>query len=144
MKTDLKGLDSLNTLIWAKSMGLEPFRAAQIRQWLFKKYASSFDEMTNISLNLRNQLKEGAEILCLERVEVQVSADTTEKYLFGLRDGYYIESVLIPEKDHFTLCISSQVGCAMGCLFCHTGRMGFIRNLTPSEIVDQVIQVKKT
>ena len=80
----------------------------------------------------------------LEKFESQVSEDGTQKYLFKLMDEHYIESVLIPEKDHFTLCISSQAGCAMGCLFCLTAKQGLKRNLTPSEIIDQVIQVRKS
>ncbi len=144
MKTDLKGLNAQETIEWVKSLGLESYRAVQLRQWLFKKLASSFDEMTNISLSLKTLFRERAVITGLERVAVQISEDTTEKYLFRLHDGHLIESVLIPEKDHFTLCISSQAGCAMGCVFCHTARLGLKRNLSPSEIIEQVIEVKRS
>ena len=80
----------------------------------------------------------------MEEADLQVSKDGTRKHLFRLQDGHFIESVLIPERDHFTLCISSQAGCAMGCLFCLTAKQGFKRNLTPSEITDQVVQVKRS
>lgn len=144
MKTDLKSLSAVETQKWVDGLALESFRASQIRQWLFKKMVSSFDEMTNISVSLRNTLKEKAFISSLEKIDLLVSKDTTEKYLFRLNDGNLIESVLIPEKDHFTLCLSSQAGCAMGCAFCHTARQGFKRNLTPAEIVDQIIEIKRS
>ena len=143
MKTDLKGLDARETEDWVKELGLEAYRGRQIRQWLFKKLACSFDGMTNIPTSLRETLKEKANILHLEKVRTQVSEDTTEKYLFRLSDGGYIESVLIPERGHYTLCISSQAGCAMGCVFCLTANQGFRRNLTAAEIIEQVIQVKR-
>lgn len=143
MKTDLKSLSADETGEWVKELGLEAYRAGQIRQWLFNKMVSSFDEMTNISVSIRELLKEKAYISTIEKVKTQVSEDTTEKYLFKLHDGHFIESVLIPEKDHFTLCISSQAGCAMGCAFCHTARQGFKRNLTPAEIIEQVIETKR-
>ncbi|MFC1839189.1 23S rRNA (adenine(2503)-C(2))-methyltransferase RlmN [Thermodesulfobacteriota bacterium] len=144
MKTDLKSLSAIETRKWADEIGLESFRASQVRQWLFKKMVTSFDEMTNISISLRDTLKEKAFISSLEKIDLLVSKDTTEKYLFRLNDGNLIESVLIPEKDHFTLCLSSQAGCAMGCTFCHTARRGLKRNLTPSEIVDQIIEIKRS
>lgn len=144
MKTDLKSLSTVETNKWAKKLGLESYRTTQIRQWLFKKLATSFDEMSNIPIPLKAQLKENAFICSLEKVETLVSEDTTEKYLFKLHDGYFIESVLIPEKDHFTLCISSQVGCAMGCVFCHTAKQGLKRNLTSGEILEQIIETKRS
>ena len=143
MKTDLKSLSSDETREWVKEHSLEPYRAGQIRQWLFQKMATSFDEMTNISVSVRESLKEKAFISSIEKVKTLVSEDTTEKYLFKLHDGHFIESVLIPEKDHFTLCISSQAGCAMGCTFCHTARQGFKRNLTPAEITEQIIETQR-
>jgi 23S rRNA (adenine2503-C2)-methyltransferase len=143
MKTDLKSLSKDETIEWLKGLGLEPYRAGQIRQWLFQRMATSFDEMTNISIAIRERLKEEAFITRIEKIKTLVSEDTTEKYLFKLDDGNLIESVLIPEKDHFTLCISSQVGCAMGCTFCHTARQGFKRNLTAGEIIEQVIETQR-
>jgi 23S rRNA (adenine2503-C2)-methyltransferase len=144
MKTDLIGLNSHEIEDWAVSLGIDAYRGRQIRQWLFKKLVSSFEEMTDLPKSLRSLLNEKVNISPLEKIESQVSVDGTQKYLFKLMDGHYIESVLIPERDHFTLCISSQAGCAMGCLFCLTAKQGLKRNLTPSEIIDQVIQVKKS
>ena len=142
-KTDLKGLDLAETEAWALRQGLDAYRGRQIRQWLFQKLAASFDEMTNISKDLRTALKERANIENLALLQTQVSEDGTEKYLFELVDGHRIESVLIPERDHYTLCISSQVGCAMGCRFCLTAAQGLKRNMSAAEIVDQVIQVRR-
>jgi 23S rRNA (adenine2503-C2)-methyltransferase len=100
--------------------------------------------MTTLSKSVRAVLAEQATIQNLEEAAVQVSRDGTRKYLFRLPDGNFIESVLIPERGHFTLCISSQAGCAMGCRFCLTGKQGLKRNLSPSEIVEQVIRVKRS
>ena len=144
MRTDLQSLDLQETRQWVEEVGLEAFRAAQIRHWVFKGLACSFEEMTNISKEVRRKLEERATLRVLEEADVQVSRDGTRKHLFKLQDGYFIESVLIPERDHCTLCISSQAGCAMGCLFCLTAKQGFKRNLTPSEITDQVLQVKRS
>ncbi len=143
MKADLKGLNNSETETWAASLGLKPYQGRQIRHWLFKRLATSFDEMTDLSKDLRRFLKENVYIDHLEQVRTLVSKDGTKKYLFRLSDGHLIESVIIPEKDHFTLCISSQAGCAMGCLFCSTAKQGLKRNLTASEIVDQAIQIRR-
>ncbi|MBN2060652.1 MAG: 23S rRNA (adenine(2503)-C(2))-methyltransferase RlmN [Deltaproteobacteria bacterium] len=141
-KIDLKGMDTHETVGFLEGLGLERYRAKQIRQWLFKRCAVSFDEMTNLSKPIREKLKIHANISPLQKVKSQLSKDGTEKSLFRLWDGLHIESVLIPERDHFTLCVSSQAGCAMGCRFCLTARQGFRRDLTPAEIVEQVIQSK--
>ncbi|MFP3910604.1 MAG: 23S rRNA (adenine(2503)-C(2))-methyltransferase RlmN [Desulfobacteraceae bacterium] len=143
MKTDLKGLDASQTEAWAAQLGLEPYRGRQIRHWLMNRLARSFDEMTNIPKTLRDQLKASVHLNPLTLVKTEHSRDTTRKYLFKLRDGHFIESVLIPERDHFTLCISSQAGCAMGCRFCATGRQGLQRNLKASEIIEQAIWIKR-
>jgi 23S rRNA (adenine2503-C2)-methyltransferase len=143
MKVDLKGLDLPETEQWVKELGFEGYRANQVRQWLFKRLANSFEQMTNLSKDLRAILEKNALISQLETIKTQVSTDGTQKYLFRLQDGHLIESVLIPERDHDTLCISSQAGCAMGCSFCLTANQGFKRNLIPSEIIDQVIQTKQ-
>lgn len=144
MKADLKGMSLAETEAWVEEQGLPAYRAKQLRQWLFKGLVSSFREMTNISKDLRAQLEENARINHLVQVKTQVSKDRTTKFLFKLEDGHFIETVLIPERGHFTLCISSQAGCAMGCRFCLTARQGLKRNLTASEIVDQVIHVKRS
>lgn len=140
----LKGLTGPETEQWCESQGLPPYRGRQVRQWLFKRLASSFEEMTSLSKDLRERLDRRASADVLERITTQVSSDGTEKTLFRLCDGPGIESVLIPERDHLTLCISSQAGCAMGCRFCVTGQGGPKRNLTAAEIVDQIVQVRRS
>jgi 23S rRNA (adenine2503-C2)-methyltransferase len=144
MKTDLKSLDAQETEEWVEELGLEAYRVHQLRGWIFRRLANSFQEMTNLSKTLRALMEEKARISRLERIKTQVSSDGTEKYLFRLDDGLLIESVLIPERDHYTLCISSQAGCALGCRFCLTAQQGLERNLTPSEIINQVIEVRQS
>jgi 23S rRNA (adenine2503-C2)-methyltransferase len=144
MNVDLLGMDLKETEAWVRGLGFEAYRAAQIRHWLFKGLVRSFDEMTNLSKTVRALLEEKAVLRVLEEAEVQTSRDGTRKFLFRLGDGHFIESVLIPERGHFTLCISSQAGCAMGCRFCLTAKQGLKRDLAPSEIVDQVIQVRRS
>ena len=110
--------------------GMEPFRARQIGKWVYRKGAVSFDEMTDLSKEAREFLKTTFSVGdSIELAEELISRDGTRKYLFRLRDGNQIESVLIPDKGRHTLCISSQVGCALGCTFCLTGTVGRIRNL---------------
>jgi 23S rRNA (adenine2503-C2)-methyltransferase len=123
---------------WLESRGVRSFRSGQIFKWIYLKQANSFDEMTDLGKALRSLLSENFYLTRLDLQDKQVSTDTTEKFLFRLDDGHCIESVLIPEKDHFTLCISTQVGCAMDCKFCLTARGGFARNLTVAEIIAQV------
>ncbi|MGD8983378.1 MAG: 23S rRNA (adenine(2503)-C(2))-methyltransferase RlmN [Desulfobacteraceae bacterium] len=144
MKTDLKGLGAHEIEHWAMGQGLEAYRGRQIRHWLFKKLAKSFEEMTTLPRDVRVSLEEKACISHMVSVETQESRDGTKKYLFKLDDDHLIESVLIPERDHDTLCISSQAGCAMDCRFCLTAKQGLKRNLTASEIIDQVIHVKRS
>jgi 23S rRNA (adenine2503-C2)-methyltransferase len=144
MKADLKGMSLAETEAWVEAQGLPAYRAKQLRQWLFKGLVTSFKEMTNISKSLREQLEERARINHLVQEQTQVSKDRTTKFLFKLEDGHFIETVLIPERGHFTLCISSQAGCAMGCRFCLTARQGLKRSLTAAEIIDQVIHVKRS
>ena len=121
--------------------GIPKYRAGQIFQWVFEKGARSFDEMTNLSVDLRKQLSERFSFPKFEH-EVFVSTDGTQKFRFALSDGKTIESVWMPEERRNTLCISSQVGCAMKCAFCVTGAVGFKRNLSPEEIAAQVWFVK--
>jgi 23S rRNA (adenine2503-C2)-methyltransferase len=143
-KIDIKGLESREIEQWVKSQGLETYRARQIYEWVFKKLASSFQDMTNIPKDVRTLLEKKARLSPCEKVKIEVSKDGTQKTLFRLTDGSFIESVLIPERGHFTICISTQVGCAMGCRFCLTGRHGFKRNMTAGEITDQVVEVKRS
>ncbi len=123
---------------WLEENGVRPFRSGQIFKWLYLKLADDFDQMTDLGKELRALLAEHFYVDGLTLADRQVSSDTTEKYLFCLADGAYIESVLIPEKDHFTLCVSSQVGCAMNCRFCLTARGGWKRDLSAGEIIAQI------
>jgi 23S rRNA (adenine2503-C2)-methyltransferase len=127
---------------WASSLGLGPFRARQIFRWLYRSNVVSFDQMTNLGKELREKLSDLSYISHLHPKEIERSQDGTRKFLFALSDGNHIESVLLPEKGHYTLCLSSQAGCAMGCRFCLTGKGGFKRNLKTSEIVNQVLAVQ--
>jgi len=122
----------------------KPFRAVQVARWLYGRGVRSFEEMENLSKDFRKQLTEKARISWLEPREIQSSPDGTRKFRFILEDGEGIESVLLPERDHWTLCLSTQVGCALGCKFCLTGKRGWTRNLTPAEIIDQVLAVGAT
>ena len=129
--------------LFCSELGEAPFRARQLWQWLWQKRERDFGRMTNISKELRERLGREAVVLWPEAVQVQTSRDGTTKFLLSLADGQRIESVLIPEKDHFTLCLSTQVGCALGCTFCATGRMGLVRNLNMSEILGQILVARE-
>ena len=120
------------------------YRAKQIWQWLFKKRATSFAEMTNLSTSLREQLDDRFLISRLKILRQADSSDGTVKFLFGLTDGHSIESVLIPETKRLTLCISTQAGCGFGCAFCATALLGLKRNLKASEILDQILEASRT
>jgi 23S rRNA (adenine2503-C2)-methyltransferase len=143
-KTDLKNLSPSELEGFIASFGKERYRSIQILRWLYLKGVHSLDEMTNLSKNFRQSLGEISFISILHLLQTEESSDGTKKYLFDLGDGHRIESVLIPDKNRLTLCISTQVGCAMGCRFCLTGDMGFKRNLTTSEIVNQILAVRET
>jgi 23S rRNA (adenine2503-C2)-methyltransferase len=122
--------------------GQPAFRARQLVKWLYKG-VSNFDAMSDIARPFRAELSRQARISNLVAEQIQEAADGCQKFLFALEDGNFIESVLIPEEGHYTLCLSSQVGCAQGCRFCLTARRGLIRNLTAAEIVNQIIGVRK-
>jgi 23S rRNA (adenine2503-C2)-methyltransferase len=124
------------------SSGKEKYRARQIMKWLHQSGSTSFDSMTTLARDFRDTLSAIARIKRPEIVKIQKSQDGTQKALLRLEDGLFIESVLIPGKSHWTICLSTQVGCAMGCEFCLTARQGFKRNLTPAEIVGQLIALK--
>jgi len=123
-------------------LGKERYRARQIMKWLYRQGATSFDEMTTLSREFRKHLAERAVIESPRIVKIQTAKDTTRKVLFELRDGNFVESVLIPGKTHWTVCVSTQVGCRMGCRFCLTGKQGLTRNLLPSEITGQLTALK--
>jgi 23S rRNA (adenine2503-C2)-methyltransferase len=124
------------------SSGKEKYRARQIMKWLHQSGSLSFDDMTTLSRDFRQKLAAIARIQRPEIVKILTSQDGTKKALLRLEDGLCIESVLIPGKSHWTICLSTQAGCAMDCKFCLTARQGFKRNLLPSEIVGQLIALK--
>lgn len=141
---DIKSLNinELNNFI--ESIGEKKFRAKQIYEWLHIKLAGSFDEMSNISVALRDRLKEECILTKLEPVEILTSAvDGTKKYLFQLSDGNVIESVLMRYHHGNSVCISTQVGCRMGCKFCASTLDGLERNLTPSEMLDEIYSIQR-
>lgn len=125
---------------WMEARGEKPFRARQVFQWLYQRQARGFEEMTDIAKPLRARLAGQFTIGSLEQDACVPSADGSRKFAFRLADGRRIESVLMPNATHYTLCISTQVGCAMGCDFCMTAKMGLDRNLTTGEIVQQVVE----
>jgi 23S rRNA (adenine2503-C2)-methyltransferase len=129
--------------VFISGLGKEKFRTRQIMKWLHQKSASSFEEMTSLARDFREKLAGVARVNLPQVARIQTSKDGTKKALLRLEDSLFIESVLIPGKNHWTICISTQVGCAMGCKFCLTARRGFKRNLSPSEIVGQLIVLKK-
>lgn len=119
------------------------FRAKQIWQWIWQRGVTSFQEMTNLSKNTRDLLEEAYFFDLLTPAHIQTASDGTVKTAWRLYDGELMESVLIPGNQKFTVCVSSQVGCKLGCKFCATGTLGFKRNLTPGEIFNQVMEAKK-
>lgn len=141
---DIKSL-SLNELEQALAdIGEPKYRAKQIFQWLHKKYVNSFDEMLNLSKDLRQKLKENYYISCSAIEKKLISCyDSTVKYLFSLNDGEYVEAVLMSYHHGYSACISTQAGCKMGCTFCATGQGGFRRNLTAGEMLSQLQTMEK-
>ena len=124
--------------------GYKAFNASQIIEWIYKKGASSFDEMTNLSFDLRDFLKKNYSLFSLKLKNTEQSKDKeTKKYLFELEDGYFIEAVLILSDERKTICVSSQVGCRVKCTFCASGKKGFFRNLAAFEIIEQILLVAK-
>ena len=141
-KTDIKSLNFKELQEYMLSIGEKKFRAKQVYEWLHRKQVQSFGEMTNLSKDLQKKLEEQAGLTVLEPVEVQVSKlDGTRKYLFRLEDGNVIESVLMKYKHGNSVCISSQVGCRMGCRFCASTLDGLGRGLTPGEMLEQIYRI---
>jgi 23S rRNA (adenine2503-C2)-methyltransferase len=137
-----KTLDEIKSLV--QSLGMNTFVSKQIADWIYRKKVDTMDEMTNISLVHRNKLKEKYDVGKTGFSKKQESADGTVKYLFPVSDNRFIECVFIPDKERATLCVSSQVGCKMNCLFCMTGKQGFSGQLPASEILNQILSVAES
>ena len=142
-KQDIKSLTLEELTEAIRQMGDKPFRAKQIYQWLHQKLVADFDEMSNLSKPLREKLKEQFVLTALYPADVKISQiDGTRKYLFRLADGNVIESVWMQYHHGNSVCISSQVGCRMGCRFCASTLDGMVRNLAPSEMLDQIYRIQ--
>ncbi len=141
-KTDLKNLTGDELIAFVESLDQPAFRGRQILAWIYKPGIRNFAEMTDLAKEFRAVLTDHARISQFSEPITEISRDGAVKFGFRLPDGCMIESVLIPEEDRNTICVSSQVGCAMGCRFCLTGGMGFTRNLTKAEIVNQICAVQ--
>ena len=143
-KTDIKSLSYKELQKEVENLGEKKFRAKQLYQWMHEKLAGSYEEMTNLPKGFREKLKEQYSYTCLEMVDRKISQiDGTEKYLFRLEDGNVIESVLMRYHHGNSVCISSQVGCRMGCRFCASTLGGLTRNLKASEMLDQVYRIQR-
>ena len=143
-KTDLKNLSPDALVEFLTGIGKERFRAGQVMRWIYQRGVTDFAEMTDLAKSFRDELSQRAYVSTFAPEAVEVSSDGTRKFLFRLDDGKSVETVLIPmEKGRNTLCISTQVGCAMQCSFCLTGTFGLERNLTAAEIVNQVCVVRE-
>jgi len=141
-KIDSLTLDELR--IFVKDLGEKPFRGDQLYKWIYQKWATDFSNMTDIALDFRNKLPLMASFTVLKPIEIKKDEkDGSIKFLFELEDGNKIESVALKDQDRITLCISTQVGCRMGCAFCATAKIGFIRDLSAGEILRQVIEVNR-
>jgi len=138
---DIKDLSFDELVEWLDAEGLAAYRADQVFKWVYQRQVDSFAEMTNVGKPTRRLLAQAFDIGRLKMAAVEESRDGSRKYLLQLKDGCHIECVLIPEKGHDTLCISTQVGCAQGCQFCLTAQGGLVRNLTSGEIIAQVRDV---
>jgi 23S rRNA (adenine2503-C2)-methyltransferase len=141
-KTDIRALSVEEIMAWLESKGEKAFRARQIYEWLWKKSATSFADMTNLSLGARELLDAHFQINAVVVADSQISRDRTIKNAFRLYDGNVVEGVLIPTETRMTACISSQVGCSLTCKFCATGKMDRLRNLSADEIYDQVVLIR--
>lgn len=137
-KTPLLGMTLAELKDLAKSLGMPAFTGGQIAQWIYVRHVRTIDEMTNISKANRDRLSAEYTIGCMPHIDAQYSKDGTIKYLFPTASGKFVETVFIPDNDRATLCVSSQVGCKMNCLFCQTGKQGFEGNLTVCDILNQI------
>ena len=138
VKKSLMGLNLLELKAVAKEFGMPAFTGGQMAKWLYIQHVTTIDEMTNISKTNREKLKAAYTIGCKKHIDAQYSNDGTIKYLFPTDNGKFVETVYIPDDDRATLCVSSQVGCKMNCLFCQTGKQGFEGNLSVADILNQI------
>ncbi len=143
MLMNIKNLSIQELQTQIEELGEPLYRVTQIAKWLYQKGATSFEQMSDLSLELRQKLKEAFTISWPKILQKQVSKDGTVKYLFRLADEQTVESVLIPSQNRFTICVSTQVGCKLGCKFCASGVAGFKRHLTSGEIVDQILAARQ-
>ena len=144
MDADIKSMPYEALMEYITGLGEKPFRAKQLYEWMHVHKATGYDEMTNLPKSLRQRLAEETTYTCLKAVDCQISAlDGTRKYLFALADGNMVESVLMKYKHGNSVCVSSQVGCRMGCRFCASTLDGLERNLAPSEILDQIYRIER-
>jgi 23S rRNA (adenine2503-C2)-methyltransferase len=141
-KKDIREITSEELVSFFELHGEKKFRAKQVMEWIWKKSAGSFDEMSNLSVDTRNLLREHFDLQKIKVADEQVSSDRTIKCAFEVEAGKVVEGVLIPTTNRMTACISSQVGCSLSCAFCATGRLKMLRNLTAGEIYDQVVYLK--
>ena len=142
-RVNLLDFDREQLTRWCDSLGEKPFRAVQLTRWIHRNLESDFSKMTNLAKSFREKLEAMAEVRPPEPMREQISSDGTRKWAFDVGNGNAVEAVYIPEVDRGTLCISTQAGCAMGCLFCSTGKQGFARNLKTSEIVGQLFWAER-
>ncbi|MBW6484353.1 MAG: 23S rRNA (adenine(2503)-C(2))-methyltransferase RlmN [Vicingaceae bacterium] len=142
-KQNIRHLSKEELIEFFKAKGEQAFRAKQVYEWLWKKHATTFDKMTNLSVSTRKLVEDSFVINAITTIEEQVSSDRTIKNAFKLHDGSIIEGVLIPTPKRMTACISSQVGCSLTCTFCATGKLDRLRNIDADEIFDQVALIKK-
>ena len=140
-KIELYGASLEQLRAICESLDLPRFAPKQIAKWLYTRFVTDIDAMTDLSKVARERLKEHCQLGLSEPLKVSVSQDGTKKYLFRTSQGEYIESALIPDGERMTLCVSSQAGCKMGCKFCATGRMGFRHQLSATEIINQVLSI---
>jgi 23S rRNA (adenine2503-C2)-methyltransferase len=138
MKTNLFGLTPSKLKTVVSSLDLPTFTASQLAEWMYKKQVSGFADMTNLSKQTREKLETEYTVELIPSTKVQISTDGTKKYLYPTQTAKFIEAAYIPDSDRATLCVSTQIGCKMGCLFCMTGKQGFQGNLSAGEILNQI------
>lgn len=143
-RVNLLNFDRDELIAYCESLGEKRFRAVQLLRWMHKHCVGDFDKMTDLAKSFRAKLEASCEIRGPVAIRDKISSDGTRKWLFDVGSGNAVETVFIPEDDRGTLCISTQAGCAMGCLFCSTGKQGFNRNLTTAEIIGQLWHAEKT